>query len=131
MGIILELLVGIFLEGLLGLIGEVVVELGFSTVADRFSGRAWKRIFTVFAYIVAGIILGAVSLMVVSKQPFADWRLATIYFVLSPVVGGFLLCLMNWMLHRDLYQLRVFEPAKFLYGAIFILAFSITRNIVG
>lgn len=131
MEIIFELIFGVVIETVLALVGEVLVELGFHSVAEKFADSTWKRFLTGFAYAVFGIALGAFSLLFLPKVSFGGRVIPVIYFVLSPIVAGVALCLVNWIIHRGIDQVRFFQLAKFLYGAIFVLAFSSTRAVFG
>jgi hypothetical protein len=131
MEIILEFVVGFVIEMVLGIVGEILVELGFHSVAERFSDRAWKRVITGFAYGVFGFALGWLSLFFLPKLQLENRSIVVIYFILSPIIAGLALCGINWIIHRGIERVAFFQLTKFLYGAFFVLAYAVARAILG
>jgi hypothetical protein len=132
MEIIFELIFGVVIEAVLGVAGEILVELGLNPFADRLSGRAWKRVLTGALYILFGFLLGWFSLTIFPKFDFANNMIPVIYFVVSPIIAGLALCAVNWLLHRDIdNRIGFFQLQKFVYGAMFVLTFSSTRALFG
>ena len=132
MEIIFELVFGVVIETVLGVAGEVLVELGLNSFAEKLSNRALNRVLTTGLYILFGFLLGWFSLMVVPKFAFPDGAIPVIYFVVSPIIAGLSLCAVNWLIHRDIDdRIRFFQLPKFLYGAIFVLTFTSTRALFG
>ena len=132
MEIVFELVFGVVIEAVLGIAGEVLVELGFNPLAERLSGRAWTRILTGALYILFGFLLGWFSLMIIPKLAFANNTIPVVYFIISPIVAGLALSAVNWLLHRDIDNRVGFSQLpKFIYGAIFVLTFSSTRALFG
>ncbi len=131
MEIILEFVIGFVIEIVLALVGEVLVELGFHSAAERFSDSTWKRVITGFGYVVFGALLGWLSLYFLPKLQFENRSFVLIYFVLSPIIAGIALCVVNWIIHRGIERVPFFQLTKFLYGAFFVLAYSVTRALLG
>jgi hypothetical protein len=131
MEIVLEFVIGFVIEIVLGLVGEILVELGFHSAAERFSDTAWKRVITGFAYVVIGSLLGWLSLFFLPKVQFENQSFVLIYFILSPIIAGTALCVVNWIIHRGIERVPFFQLTKFLYGAFFVLAYSLTRAFLG
>ncbi len=131
MELILELVIGFLTEIVLTVFGEALVELGLYSVTDGSGGTRWKRFFYAIWYAVAAFIVGYLSLKVVPLVVFGSRTIVILYFVVAPLVAGLGLCLVSWIINRGINERRFFQPAKFAYGVVFALIFSLTRSIFG
>jgi len=132
MEIIVELVFGVVIETVLGVAGEILVELGLNPFAERLSDRALNRVLTGGLYVLFGFLLGWFSLMIIPKLAFASGTFPVIYFVVSPIIAGLSLCAVNWLIHRDIdNRVGFFQLTKLVYGAVFVLTFSSTRALLG
>lgn len=131
MGILFEIVFNLVLEFLLGLIGEALVEFGFHSAIERIGGRMAKPILTAIVYGVCAFLLGMLSVLFIPRMGFPSAAVATVYFIGAPLVAGLALCLMNWIIHHDIERVSFFQFGKFVYGAVFVVSFSLARAVTG
>ena len=133
MEVILEIIVYVFGEMLLTVIGEALVEfLGLHSISDRMSHRGFGRFFFGFLYAVAGFAIGALSLKLIPLLMIGGPAVSIAYFIVAPVVAGLALCLVNWLMNYGIDdRAPFFQVKKFAYGVLFALTFSITRATFG
>lgn len=118
-------------EFLFELVVEVLMELGFHGTAEKISSRARSRLLVGGAYVVFGSILGFASLYVFPKIVFANSVIPILYFVVSPIIAGFSLTVVSWLINRGIRPVSWFEFDKFAFGVLFALAYSLSRVIFG
>ena len=128
---IFELIFGFIWEFLLELVLETLVEVGFHGAAERLSNRARSRFFIGGAYLVFGGILGYASLWLFPKMEFAYAVLPLLYFFFSPILAGFSLTTVSYLINRGIRPVNWFEWDKFFFGVMFAMAYSISRVIFG
>ena len=132
MEVIVEIVIYVFAELLLTVLGEALVELGFHSFADAPGGRISKRVFIGFLYAVGGVVLGALSLKVVPLLVIGGLGVSVAYFILAPLCAGLALCLFNWLMNYGIDdRAPFFQVKKFVYGVLFALMFSVTRATFG
>ena len=131
MEIIFEIIFGFVGEVLLAVIGESLVELGLDAITELPGGKWGKRIFYGFLYTVAGFALGALTLQFVPLITFGNRSIPILYFIFSPIVAGLALCFVSWVINRGIEDRPFFQGEKFANGAIFALAFTLTRSMFG
>lgn len=129
--LIVELVFGFIGEFALEIILEVLVELGFHGTAERISSKARSRIFVGGAYTIFGAVLGGLSLLIFPKIEFASSVLPALYFVVSPILAGFSLTTVSYLINRDIRPVSWFEWDKFLFGVLFAVAYAVARVIFG
>ncbi len=128
---ILELIVSVVFEWILALIGEVLFEFGFHSTAERLSAKSTNRILIGTAYAIFGALLGFLSLLVFPKISFVNPAIPLLYFVVSPVVAGFSLTIVSWLINRGIRAASWFEYEKFIFGVVFALGYSVSRFAFG
>jgi hypothetical protein len=130
MEIIFEILFYLFAEVLLAFIGEGIAELGLESLARAIKGKGIDRSFGAFWYVILGAALGFVSLWFIPRVSGSS-LLPIFTFIVSPLASGLGLCVFSWIINHGINEQRFFQPSKFLYGAVFALAFSTMRWIAG
>lgn len=128
---IFELIFSFFGELFVEIVVEVLVEVGFHGTAERISGGANNRLLLGLAYAAFGGVLGFGSLYIFPKIVFADAALPAFYFIASPIVAGFALTTVSWILDRGIGNSRWFQPDKFVFGIVFALSYSLSRVFFG
>jgi len=124
---IFELVFGFIAELVLETVGEVLLEFGFHKTAGRISEGAWNKILLGAVYAVGGGVLGWLSLLMFPKMVFAQFGLAIFYFIVSPIVAGLVLMTVSWLIDRGINNSRWLQPAKFIFGVVFALGYSLSR----
>lgn len=124
---IFELIFGFIGELLLETIGEVLLEYGFHGTASAISEGTGNKLFMGFVYAVGGAVLGWLSLLMFPKMLFANAGITFFYFILSPIVAGLVLMTVSWLIDRGINNSRWLQPAKFVFGVIFALGYSLSR----
>ena len=128
---ILELAFGFFGELVLEIVVEVLVEFGFHNTAERVSNSFRSRTFVGLAYAVFGVILGFVSLYIFPKLQFDFAIVPTLYFIVSPIIAGFALTTVSWLIDRGIGNSPWFKWDKFIFGVLFALGYSLSRVFFG
>ena len=131
MELILELVIGFFSEIVLTVFGEALVELGLHSVSEGAGGKRWKGFFFAIWYALAAAVIGWLSLSVMPLMVIGSRTVVVLYFILAPLFAGLGLCLVSWIINRGINDRNFFQPAKFVYGVVFALTFSLTRTIFG
>ena len=128
---IFEIIFGFIGELLLELVVEVLVEFGFHNTAGRLSDSFRSRTFVGLAYTVFGVILGFASLYIFPKVAFESAIVPTLYFIVSPIIAGFSLTTVSWLIDRGIGNSRWFKWDKFVFGVVFALGYSLSRVVFG
>lgn len=131
MTFVLELLIEIGIELLLPLIGEILVEFGFHSTAERIASGRGNVVIVAAAYAIIGSVLGWLSLFIISAIEFSSGSAAFLYFVAGPVAAGVGLSLLSWAINRGIRPTRPFELAKFVFGVLFGASFAFSRVLLG
>ena len=128
---IFELLFSFIGEFILELALESLVELGFHNAAERISNKVRNRFFVGAVYTIFGGILGFASLFIFPKFEFATAVLPALYFVVSPILAGFSLSYVSYLINQGIRPVSWFEWDKFFFGVFFAIAYSLARVIFG
>jgi hypothetical protein len=126
-----EILFSFVMELVVEIVGEVLIELGFHATAEKLSSKARSRVILGGAYAIFGAVLGFLSLYIFPKIVFANRLLPILYFIVSPIIAGFSLTFVSWLINRGIRPVRLFEFDKFAFGVLFALAYSLSRVIFG
>jgi hypothetical protein len=129
--VILEIIFYSLGELVLELICEGLVELGFHSTAEKMSNKARNRWVLGGAYTLFGAAIGYASLFVFPKIAFANSVVPILYFVVSPIVAGFALSIVSWLINRGIRPVSWFELDKFVFGVLFAVAYSLSRVALG
>jgi hypothetical protein len=114
-----------FVQLLLEVIGEALLELGLSGFKDVFDRRNWNPYLAAIGYLVLGAVLGGVSLCLWPQRVFQSGTIPGLSIVLSPLAGG--AAMHAWGRFR---RSRGHDPtnlATFLGGAAFALGCAVVR----
>ena len=95
------------------------------------SSKAKSRLFLGAAYAVFGGVLGAASLFIFPKIEFASGILPALYFVVSPILAGFSLSIVSYLINQGIRPVRWFEWDKFFFGVFFAIAYALARVLFG
>ena len=128
---IFELIFSFVGEFILEVVLESLVELGFHGTAERISNKARSRFWIGAAYTVFGGVLGFASLFIFPKIEFASAVLPLLYFIVSPILAGFSLTSVSYLINQGIRPVNWFEWDKFMSGVLFAVAYSIARVIFG
>ncbi|RJG07584.1 hypothetical protein D3870_17705 [Noviherbaspirillum cavernae] len=110
-------------ELLLQIAVEVLVELGFHSLAEPFR-RPPNPWIAAFGYTIFGMIAGGISLFLFpSYLVEGAWK--TVNLVVTPVVVGVLMCVLGWW--RSKRGEEVLRIDRFTYGYLFALSFALIR----
>lgn len=128
---IFEIIFGFVAELVLEFFAEVLIELGITSVAEKFSNSTRSRVFGFVLYGIAGTVLGAVSVYSFPKITFANPLTPTLYFIVSPIIAGLSLSIVSYFIVRDTRPVSWFEWEKFLCGFLFAGMYAISRVFFG
>jgi hypothetical protein len=106
---IFELIFSFVGEFILELVLESLVELGFHGAAERISNKVRNRFFVGTVYALFGGILGFASLFIFPKIEFASVVLPALYFLVSPVLAGFSLSFVSYLINQGIRPASWFE----------------------
>lgn len=129
--LIVEIIFEFFGELVLEIVIEMLVEFGFHKTAGRLSDSFRSRTFVGLAYTFFGVILGALSLLVFPKISFDIALIPALYFIVSPVIAGFSLTTVSWLIDRGINNSPWFKWDKFIFGVVFALGYSLSRVVFG
>ena len=128
---IFELVISFIGEFILELILESLVELGFHGAAERISNKVRNGLLVGTVYTIFGGILGFASLFIFPKIEFASAVLPALYFLVSPILAGFSLSYVSFLINQGIRPVSWFERDKFLFGVFFAIAYSLARVTFG
>ena len=101
------------------------------STADDFAERLVAALTETGATIafdaIGGGVLGWLSLLMFPKMVFAEPGIAIFYFIVSPIVAGLVLMTVSWLIDRGINNSRWLQPAKFIFGVVFALGYSLSR----
>lgn len=119
----LEVLFEVVGEFLLQAIIEVMVELGFHSLAEPFRKRPSPWL-SAFGYLLFGAAAGGISLLAFPQHLTPeDWRIA--HLLVTPVAVGIAMMLLGrWRARRGDTVLRI---DRFACGYVFALALALVR----
>ena len=99
---IFELVISFIGEFILELILESLVELGFHGAAERISNKVRNGLLVGTVYTIFGGILGFASLFIFPKIEFASAVLPALYFLVSPILAGFSLSYVSFLINQGI-----------------------------
>ena len=128
---IFELIFSFVGEFVLELVLESLVELGFHGTAERISSKAKSRLIVGGAYAVFGGVLGFASLFIFPKISFTSSVIPVLYFLVSPILAGFSLTSVSYLINQGIRPVKWFEWDKFFFGVFFAVAYALARVLFG
>jgi hypothetical protein len=130
LGLLFELIFEFVLEILFGTVGEVLVELGLRAAETRESSPALRPVMTGMLYAIAGAVLGLVMHLVLPVYLIGNEALRMTGRIITPIVMGFMLCLVSWIIKRRDIGEGFFRLDKFIYGVVFGASYSVFRYLM-
>lgn len=127
MEVIFEIIFQMIFEVILEVFAEILVEMGFVSAASVFRNKKSNPILGVFGYIIFGLILGGLSLLIFPDPIIKNTIVKVIYFIVSPLLIGFSLCLFSMILKKHTIGENFLKVEKFVYGCFFALSYSLIR----
>jgi hypothetical protein len=124
--LIFELVFGLAIE----FVGEIFVEWGFHSTAERLSVGKRNVGVLALAYAVFGAVLGWLSIFVAAPAVIEMGAGAAMYFVLSPILAELMLTAVSWLINRGIRPVKFFETKKFAFGVVFGAAFTLMRALI-
>lgn len=123
---LIEIVVALLSEVVFGVAGEVLLELGFESLASPFRDRKRSNpILAAIGFVVLGGLLGWTSTVSFPRRLIAEPLLPGASLVLSPLASG---AVMQWFgvmqMSRGKSPTRL---ATFWGGALLAFAFALTR----
>ena len=128
---IFELIFSFVGEFVLELVLESLVELGFHGTAERISSKAKSRLFVGGAYAVFGGVLGFASLFIFPKISFTSSVIPVLYFLVSPILAGFSLTSVSYLINQGIRPVKWVEWDKFFFGVFIAVAYALASVLFG
>jgi hypothetical protein len=126
---VLEFIIGFLIEIFIQVMGQVLVELGFRSVANVFVKRPAKNpVLAAIGYFVIGGITGLVSLYIFSESYISSQygRIANLIF--TPLIAGLAMSeLGKWRRKRGQDLIRM---DSFSYGFLFAFGMVLARFVM-
>lgn len=126
---VLEFIIGFLIEIFIQVIGQVLVELGFRSVANVFVKRPAKNpLLAAIGYFVIGGITGLMSLYIFSESYISSQygRIANLIF--TPLIAGLAMSeLGKWRRKRGQDLIRM---DSFSYGFLFAFGMVLVRFVM-
>jgi hypothetical protein len=122
-----EVVFELIFELLFELVGEIIAALGFHAFDKARSAAAANPIWGSVKYALMGSILGLISYAVLPGYFVTNSALRWGSRIVSPLILGFMLCLVSWFIKRKDVGENLFRFDKFAAGVVFGIAYSATR----
>lgn len=126
MEIIAEALLGLIVEVILPLIGEIAFEVLLRCLGEPFVSREYRNALAAGAgYFLIGLILGGFSVLIFPQSFVRSERFHGISLLITPVVSGLVMSAIGrWRLRQGKTLLRL---DSFVYGFLFAFAMALVR----
>ena len=122
----MEIVFELVFEGIVYLLGELIVELGFRSLGETVASRHERNpILAGIGYALLGTIAGGVSLLIFPEPFVRSERFHGINLLISPVLAGLGMAGLGWLLDRS--GKRRLQLDSFVFGFIFALPMAIVR----
>ena len=122
----MEIVFELIFEGIVYLLGELIVELGFRSLGETIASRHERNpILAGIGYALLGTIAGGVSLLIFPEPFVRSERFHGINLLISPVLAGLGMAGLGWLLDRS--GKRRLQLDSFVFGFIFALPMAIVR----
>jgi hypothetical protein len=123
--VILEVIIELFGELVLQLIGQLLAALGEHTVAAHRTAGPRSRALSILGHIMFGGIVGALSLLVVQHSLIDDPTARVVSLFASPIAAGAVTAAIGWLLRRN--DRATVPLERFGYGFLFAFSFALVR----
>lgn len=126
---VVEIIFGFLIEISIEIIGQVLIELGFRSVANVFVKRPAKSpVFAAIGYLIIGGITGLMSVYIFSESYISSQYGRIANLILTPIVAGFAMSeLGKWRIKRGQDLIRM---DSFSYGFLFAFGMVLVRFIL-
>jgi hypothetical protein len=126
MEIIAELILGLIVEVILPLIGEISFEILLRCLGEPFVSRERRSAVAAgVGYFLIGLILGGFSVLVFPRSFVRSERFHGINLLITPLVAGLVMSAIGrWRLRQGKTLLRL---DSFVYGFLFAFAMALVR----
>ena len=122
----MEIVFELVFEGIVYLLGELIVELGFRSLGETVASRHERNpILAGIGYALLGTIAGGVSLLIFPEPFVRSERFHGINLLISPVLAGLGMAGLGWLLDRS--GKRRLPLDSVVFGLIFALPMAIVR----
>jgi hypothetical protein len=122
----MEIILELILEGVLYLIGDLLVELGYRSLGETIAPREQKNpILAGIGYATLGLIAGGVSLLIFPEAIARSEHFRGINVLVAPAMAGLGMAGLGWLMERS--GRRRLRIDSFIYGFIFALPMSLVR----
>jgi hypothetical protein len=122
----LEVLAQIFFELILQIFGEILLALGFRSLAEPLKKREEQDLgFAFVGYGLLGLALGGLSLLIFPQSFARSPEARNIGLILIPLLSGIIMAGLGWLrIRRGKRQIRL---DSFSYGSICAFGMAIVR----
>lgn len=122
----MEIIFELILEGVLYLIGDLLVELGYRGLGETVAPRDERNpILAGFGYALLGLIAGGLSLLIFPEAIARSEYFRGINVLVAPAIAGLGMAGLGWLMERS--GRRRLRIDSFIYGFIFALPMSLVR----
>lgn len=119
-----EVLFELLAEFVLQLVGEILVEVGWRSLAAPFQRESSPWLAAV-GYAVFGAVAGAASVWLLPQHMVGARTLRVVNVALAPIAAGAVMAALGaWRFRRGQVLIRL---DRFWYGYLFALAFALVR----
>ena len=126
MEVIFEFIFQFVAEVLLQAVAELLVELGYHSVADTLR-RPRNPILSTIGFVIIGAIAGGVSLLILPHSPVQDPTLRTLNLFATPTMLGMMMVLVGRLRQKKGQELVYID--KFGYAFVFAFTMGLMRYI--
>lgn len=107
---------------------QILLEVGVELFKIKLVDRDYENpVLSGAIYSGLGSILGALSILAFPAIIVQNYGLKAVNFIFSPILLGFALCLISWLVSRRAKGEKIFAIDKFIFGILFAAMFSLTR----
>ena len=126
MELIFEVFVSFFLEFLLQIFGELLIEVGLRSLGEPFARRGERNpILAAIGYCLLGLMLGGLSLLVFPEPFVRSERFPGINLIITPVLTGLAMGQLGRL--RERQGKTIIRLDSFVYGFLFAFAMALIR----
>jgi hypothetical protein len=125
--ILVEFLVQLVFEAVLGLLGEMLAEAGITAFEKSSATTTIGAVLRTVLYIVFGGLLGMLSYFVMPQHFVNRADLRVLLSTLSSISAGLGLCLITWFIWRKHSDEGYWSTTYFVQGLMFGMSYSAAR----
>lgn len=122
----MEIIFELLLEGVLYILGELLVELGYRSLGETMASRHERNpILAGIGYGLIGTIAGFLSLLIFPEAIVRSETFHGINMLISPLLAGLGMAGFGWLLERS--GKRRLRLDSFIFGFVFAFPMAIIR----